>query len=111
MKQTLGQQMEHLKNEAKKRGLKIRKDEKLKETPYRAAHPRVQFKTGLKRKGLITYDPSVVKTKKKLVMDTRHEIIEYDKMGQLMRKGHNQNSAYKIAHKKANREQRNIESV
>jgi len=107
----LDDQFKHLRNEAKKRGLVIRKDERLEKTPYRAAHPFVEFRTGLKHTGRIDYDPKHVNSKRELVMDVRHEIIEYDKMGKLKRKGYSDERAFKVAHNLANKKQRNPNAI
>lgn len=103
---TLKEQETQLKKAAKKRGLKIRADKRLHHTPYRAMHKYAAIE--LKQphiKKTITYDPNYSgykgkNGKKCLVMDIRHEIIEYDAM-----KG---GKKYKTAHKKANRKQRTI---
>jgi hypothetical protein len=99
MKYTVSEKLDHLKEEAKKRGLRIRKDRRLTKTPYVAMHEYAGKE--LKQpyiKGTITYEPQSLRRKHKLCMDLNHEIIEYD----LMRKG----KRYKPAHKVANRKQR-----
>jgi hypothetical protein len=89
---------------AHKQGFRIKKDERLTPTPYRASHPLVEKMIGVKNKGkVITYDPNCVKTDKRKAMDINHEIIEYN----LMKKG----KTYKQAHKIANKKQRDFDAT
>lgn len=98
---TLKEQFNTLKKEARKRGLKIKKDKRLNNCPYRAMHKYAGIELGQPYiKDAITYTPKTAKNKKRLVMDTRHELIEFDHM----RKG----LKYKQAHKIANRKQRTV---
>ena len=101
-KETLDQKFEHLKQEAKVRGLKVQKDPRLTKSPYRASHPlSCTFVDDIPtKKKAITYEPASERNKHKLVMDINHEIIEYD----LAKKG----VGYKKAHRIANRKQRSI---
>ena len=97
-------QMLILKKVAKRHNLKIRPDKRLCKTPYRGMNPYAAKALNQPcPKKTLTYDPRLDKTQKRIVMDIRHEILEY----QEMQKG----KSYKIAHKKANKFQRNIESV
>jgi hypothetical protein len=101
-KPTLKQQLNLLKKAAKKRGLVIRKTPKLSNTPYRAMQPMAAKELKINNpKNTIGYTNNCERTKKRLVMDIRHEIIEYD----AMKKG----ARYKTAHKLANRKQRTPE--
>ena len=98
----VNEKWKYVQQEAKKRGLKIKPDKRLGQTPYRACHPLVEKMVGVKNKGkVLTYDPKIVKTKRMLVMDMNHEMIEMD----LMRKG----KTYKQAHRVANRKQRSFD--
>ena len=99
-KLTIREKLATVRRKASARKLKIRKDRRLLQTPYRAMNEFAGKE--LKQphiKGYITYSPQI-KTKKMLVMDLNHEIIEYDKM----KKGWK----YKRAHKLANRKQRSF---
>lgn len=101
---TIREQLIELKKAAKKRGLKIRNYDRLTKTPYRAMNP-------LAAKELrqpcpprtIVYCNIALHPKRRLPMDIRHEIVEYD----AMRKG----KRYKAAHRIANRKQRNLSAV
>jgi hypothetical protein len=102
MKVSLKQQEQELRNQAKKRGLKIRYTPQLKKTPYRAMNPMASKELGIKcGKNIIGYTKNSARTKRRFVMDMRHEIIEYDTMKK--RKLH-----YPKAHKIANRKQRTV---
>ena len=97
----LTEQEKALRLMAKRRGLKVRPDKRLRLTPFRAMHPRAAKELDQPcPKATITYDPRIVTTRRKRVMDIRHEIIENDEMGKGKR--------YKSAHKVANRKQRTI---
>jgi hypothetical protein len=99
MVDSLDVQLKSLKRAARKRGLKgPRKDRRLTATPYRAMHPAAAKELDQPcPKKTITYDPSTVKTKRRLVMDLRHEIVEVGEMA----KG----KKYRPAHRIANRKQ------
>jgi hypothetical protein len=97
----LTEQEKALRLMAKRRGLKVRPDKRLRHTPFLAMHPRAAKELGMPcPRKTITFDPRIVNTRKKRVMDVRHEIIENDEMG----KG----KKYRTAHKVANRKQRTI---
>lgn len=101
---TIKEQLKELKKAAKKRGLKIRKDKRLRNTPYRAMNPMAakELKQPCPPK-TITYGIMACYPKRRLPLDIRHEIIEYDEM----RKG----KKYRTAHKIANRKQRDLDYV
>ena len=97
---SINQQLIALKLSARQEGLSIKPDKRLTPTPYRAMNPCAAkvFKQPCLKNSL-TYDPKLDKSKKKIVMDIRHELVEY----RLMKKG----KLYKQAHKIANKKQRN----
>jgi hypothetical protein len=98
---TIKEKLRYLKQEAKKRGLKIRKDKRLTKTLYAAMHQYAGEELNQPYiKGVITYEPKSLRNRNKFCMDINHEIIEYD----LMHKG----KRYKYAHKIANRKQRSF---
>jgi len=97
----LKDKLKYLKKQAHKRGLKIRKDKRLARSPYRAMHP-LAGKT-LKQPYInrcITYEPRTKHKIRRLVLDTNHELWEFDKM--------RQGWSYEKAHKFANRKQRTL---
>jgi hypothetical protein len=95
MNVSLKSQFSELKQAAKERGLKIAKDKRLKKTPYIAMQPKAAKELNQPyKKKTITHCGQKLR---KLVMDVRHEIIEYDKMKRGWK--------YKAAHKFANRKQ------
>ena len=104
---TLKQRIINVKRAARKRGLGISADKRLSTTPYRAMNPRAarELKQPTIRRAC-TYDPRFsdpngCKSKQKMfVLDTSHELIEFDEMGKGKR--------YKTAHKIANRKQRSF---
>jgi uncharacterized protein (DUF2461 family) len=102
MKDNLDSRLKYLKQQAKKRGLKVSVDKRLDKTPYRAAHPLSNKYVDdiVVKKKSITVAPFVARNKKKMVMDVNHELIEY----KLACNG----VGYKKAHTIANRKQRGI---
>lgn len=101
---SLREQEYQLRQAAKRRGLRVCRDPRLAKTPYRAMHPRAA--KVLKqpcRKRTIGYILSSRRPKSRMVLDVRHELIEYDKM--------QQGWSYARAHAYANRKQRDVCSV
>lgn len=102
---TLKQQLDILKKAARKRGLTIRKTPQLSNTEYRAMNPQAAKELGIKSpKKTIGYTSNCERTKRRLVMDIRHELIEYDAMKKYGMK-------YKKAHKIANRKQLSVNYI
>ncbi len=100
-KEDLKEQLKSLKTAAKRRGLVVRHDKGLKDTPYRAMNPRAARSEEVDQccpKNAILFESKYLPEE---VMDIRHEILEYDKMGKPHWK-------YKRAHKFANRKQRTV---
>lgn len=98
--QSLKQKELYIKQEAKKRNLKIKQDKRLTKTPYRAMQPFAGKELDQPYiKNHITYEPKSKKNKGKLLMDLNHEIIEYD----LMKKKLPYHKAHKISNKKQRR--------
>ena len=90
-----------VKEQAKQRGLKVRFDKRLRKTPYRAMNPHAgkELEQPFIKKTL-TYGPRSKTSKHKMCMDLNHENIEDYKM--------KQGWCYEVAHKFANRKQRNF---
>ena len=95
---TLSEQLAQIKEAAMKRGLRVRRDRRLHRTSYRAMNPRAARELHQPYiPKTLTYTLSNRRPKHRLVMDLRHELVEYVMMG----RGHR----YKVAHRVANREQ------
>ena len=98
---SLKEQEKELREAAKARGLKVRNSKALAKTPYRAMNPLAAKELGMRcPKNAILLGPRACRTKKREVMDLRHELVEVDEM----RKG----KPYKTAHLIANRKQRTV---
>ena len=108
-KPTLKQQFKDIRKAAKKSGLSVRKDSRLKKSPYRAMNPRAAklLKQPCPPRAL-TYDPRLDDTMREKVLDIRHELIEHKEIGRLEKKGVPRNKRYPKAHRVANRKQRTI---
>jgi len=103
-KVTLCGQQVILRKAAKRRGLHIKAVPSLAKTPYRAMNPRAARELNIRwPKHTVGFDPKVKMPKSERLMDERHEVIEFDRMGQ----GHH----YKAAHRYANRKQRDVRAV
>jgi hypothetical protein len=101
---SLKEQERHLRQAARNRGLCVKRTRGLSKTPYRAMNPRAAKELGVPWSShMIGYDNYSARTHKRLVMDLRHEIIEYDRMGRGWR--------YRRAHRMANRKQRTVNAV
>lgn len=97
----LNKQYQDLLKAAHRRGLRVRRDDSLKKTEYRAMHPRAAKELGLKcPKNTITYQLSCRRPKSRRVLDLRHEIVEWDEMSKGKR--------YKAAHRIANKRQATV---
>ena len=106
---SLKQQFKDIKKAARKSGLSVRKDNRLKKTAYRAMNPRAAklLKQPCPPHAL-TYDPRLDDTLREKVLDVRHELIEHKEIGKLSRKGVSKSLRYPRAHRVANRKQRTI---
>jgi hypothetical protein len=103
-KMPLTVQMNILTRAARHRHLSIKPMPSLSRTAFRAMNPRAAREEKIRwPTNIIGYDPQVRMPKPKRVMDIRHELIEYDKMG----KG----CHYLKAHKYANRKQRTVSAM
>ena len=106
---SLKQQFKDIKKAARKSGLSVRKDNRLKKCPYRGMNPRAGRL--LKQpyiENTLTYDPRLTDTWREKVLDIRHELIEHKEIGRLQRKGVPSHKRYPMAHRVANRKQRTI---
>jgi hypothetical protein len=103
-KMPLTAQMNILTRAAQHRHLRIKAMPGLSRTPFRAMNPRAAKEEKVKwPANVIGYDPQVRMPKQKRIMDLRHELIEYDKMGSGLH--------YLKAHRYANRKQRTVSSI
>ncbi len=101
---SLKEQEYQLRQAAKRRGLRVRKDPRLAKTPYRAMNPRAARELHQPcPPRTITYILSKRRPKSRKVLDIRHEIREFDRMGLGWK--------YRKAHRDANRKQRDVLAV
>lgn len=110
--QCLKKQFKQLVNAAHKRGLRVRRDDRLRQTPYRAMNPSaacILRQPCLAR--TITYQRSCRRPEHRKVLDVRHEILEHDRIKELQKRGVPRNRLYPLAHRFANRKQANKDSV
>jgi len=106
---TLREQQRSINQAAKALGLTIRPSREIHETPYRAMNPEAAKLLDQRcPTHAIVYDSVLDTTRRRQVMDTRHEVIEAGAIRALARHGVPKKRRYPIAHKMANRFQRVI---
>jgi hypothetical protein len=105
---TSEEKMDEVRRQAFQRGLRIRVDDRLLNTPYRAMNPEIgKILDQPYIPGALTYSVHS-EIHNDLAMDLNHENIEDWKAKELRLKGTPKEKIYPIAHKLANRKQRDF---